>query len=123
MKLRERPRSERVRVRVPAEICLQDRAYSGELVDLSLTGAFIETDAVLVPGLRAELRIRIPGGEPLRVGVSVVRHGTGARHVPHPSLDHLSVRVAGLALRFEDLNGPTAGHLPTIIALITEADL
>jgi hypothetical protein len=110
-------------VRIPVELSLQDRAYPGELVDLSLTGAFVETHAALAPGLRAELRVRIPGGEPLRVGVRVVRHGAGARHVPHPSFDHLSVRVVGLALSFEDLNEPTAGHLRALIALIAEADL
>ncbi len=63
------------------------------------------------------------GREPLRVRANIARRGAGANPVRHPGLDHLSVRVTGVALTFEGIDESMASELRALIASNPEGDV
>ncbi len=67
-------RALRTRKRLACSIQLEDRRWTGLVLDISATGLFIQTGAKLDPGARVTLELEAPGStETLRIDARVVR--------------------------------------------------
>jgi hypothetical protein len=119
MLLREPDRAERVPVQLEGELFLDGQAYRAHVIDLSLTGAFIEGSHLPV-GLRFELHLPLPGGEPMVLRGRVARQGTCVKHIGSAGLDVLALRVAGVGLAFDDLEDLDALRLQDFLDLVHE---
>lgn len=65
---------DRVPVAIPCEVTWADARTSGSIAELTMYGASVETDAVLVPGMEVGVVLRRPGGRaPITVEKAVVR--------------------------------------------------
>jgi TonB family protein len=57
----------------------RDPAFSGEVLDVSVTGMLVETEREIEPGARLDLRFTLPGGsEEVRAAASVARATEGS---------------------------------------------
>lgn len=90
------------------------------VLDLSLAGAFIETDLELELGDTASLGIELPGVEPWRAGVRVVRLGSGQRELAHPRVERINVTRLGVAVAFEDVSRDQLERLRELLQLLDE---
>src|SRR5262249_14344703 len=71
--MKERRSEPRVPVRIPAGVYLKDKksnAVDGEILNLSLAGAYIEADIVVTAGSQVMVELRFP--EPNRLPATVV---------------------------------------------------
>ncbi|MGC4113489.1 MAG: PilZ domain-containing protein [Myxococcales bacterium] len=119
MQLRELPnRAERVPVQLTVHVVVDGETYSAELVNLSLTGSFLE--ASFPVGSRLEIQVGLPGGDPLTLAGQVVREGWCPKFVDHPKVDNLAVRALGVGVRFDDLEDEDAMRLQDYLDLIMD---
>jgi len=111
VQIRDVRRAERIPVHLSAELVHQDGTLQADLVDLSLTGAFVELASPFADGTRLRLRLPLPGPEPLVAEATVVRTGTCARFIAHPRVENLMVSVSGNGLLFDELEDGQAERL------------
>lgn len=117
---RER-RKRRYRAECPAEILVEGLAATpATALDLSEGGAFLETGAALPLQLSVKVVLSPPGRAPMTVIGHVLRVGYTHRTIKHDELDHLVVRVAGLAVKFEPLEGQPARDLDAYLKTLPE---
>ena len=90
----------RVPVSVPARCRCSDIEIDGLVEDVSRSGLFLRAPKWIRPGSSAEIELDLPGEEPLKLEVSVVR-------VEHEE------RRAGMGLRVKhaDANRPLANFI------------
>jgi hypothetical protein len=119
MLLRELPqRAERVAVRLTVKVVVGGNAYRADLINLSLTGAFLEASFPVRTAL--ELYLPLPGGEPMRLNARVVRQGWSQKFVDRPKVDNLAVRALGVGVAFEDVDDPDAQRLQDFLDLVVD---
>jgi len=119
MQLRELPhRAERVPVQLPVQVLADGEPWSAELVNLSLTGGFLE--ASFPVGSRLEIRLALPGGEPRALQGEVGREGWCPKFVERPTVDNLAVRALGVGVAFDDLEDLDAQRLQDYLDLVTD---
>ncbi len=70
------------------------------VLDLSETGAFLETAADLQVGDEVAMQIKLPSDEPWQCVASVVRLGRGQREVQKSGADNLTITRLGAAFQF-----------------------
>lgn len=109
------PRSLRWKVELTGEVQpVEGASFAVHVIDLSLEGAFVETDEQLEPGAAVALTLDLPG-EVMTVEASVVRVDTTLRDAPHPELDALVVRAPGLGLRFHSVRSRDLRKIRTLL--------
>ena len=119
MQLRELPhRAERVPVQMTVEVVVDGEAYEAELVNLSLSGGFLE--ASFPVGSPLELHLALPGGDPLSLAARVVREGWCPKFVEQPGVDNLAVRALGIGVAFDDLEDLDAQRLQDYLDLVVD---
>jgi hypothetical protein len=112
----------RYRCDLPAELVVSDEAPStGRIIDLSETGAFLETRADLQFGDQVVLRAVLPDGEPWEVTVRVSRLGSSQREIHHPRVENVTVARLGAGVRFEKLEGPAHRRLMLLLDRLDES--
>lgn len=90
------------------------------ILDLSETGAFVETDLDLQYGDRGKMSIAFPGGDPWIADVQVIRLGASQREVRHPKVDNVTVLRAGAGLTFVDVPEDERERLRGFLELLDE---
>jgi DNA-binding response OmpR family regulator len=101
LRLRDRIAVRRA-VELPVELILADAPLAVVCRDLSLSGAFVETDEQLEPGQRATLRFAA-GSRQIQVPVEIVRRGSG-----HSG-------EAGVGVQFVGLDADTGAYLSRFV--------
>ncbi len=86
------------------------------VLDLSRTGAFVETDADAQFGDTGELALELPGGRSWRAPVTVIRLGMTQREIAHPAVENVTVLSAGAGLRFDEVTQEAADALEALLA-------
>jgi hypothetical protein len=105
-------RKSRHRADCEAEILVRELPPTRAVaIDLSLGGAFLETDAALPLGLRVKVRFTPDHGDGFTVSGHILRVGYADKTIDHPELDYLVVRASGLAVKFDPLEPESAGAL------------
>ncbi|MGI5865782.1 MAG: PilZ domain-containing protein [Myxococcales bacterium] len=120
MELHDYRRAERVPVQLVVKAVLGGQPYRADLINLSLTGGFLELDSQLPPGTRMDLHLPLPGGEPLIVRATVSRYGTCTKHVNHREVDNLVVAAEGVGLVFDELEDADAQRLQDYLDLVID---
>lgn len=120
MELRDFHRAERVPVQLVVKAILGGQPYRADLINLSLTGGFLEVASDLPPGTRMQLHLPLPGGEPMVVSATVARAGTCTKVVEHPGVDNLVVSAQGVGVVFDELDDPDAQRLQDYIDLVID---
>lgn len=119
MLLREPPsRAERVPVQLKVKVVHDGRAYRAEVLNLSLTGAFLE--ARFPPRALLVLHLPLPGGAPMRLAGRVVREGWAQKFLEDPTVDNLAVRAQGVGVAFDDLEDDDAQRLQDYLDLVLD---
>lgn len=119
MQLRELPsRAERVPVQLTVQVLADGETYSAELVNLSLSGGFLE--ASFPVGSRVKIRLGLPNGDTLSLPGQVVREGWCPKFVENPKVDNLAVRSLGIGILFDDLEDGDAQRLQDYLDLVTD---
>ena len=113
-------RAVRYRCDLSASLEVGGAAHAARIVDLSRTGAFVATAADIQIGDRGRLAIPLPGGEPLGVGVRVVRLGRSQLEIRHPRVENVTVSRAGAGLTFDRLAADEANRLGGYLELLDE---
>jgi hypothetical protein len=90
------------------------------ILDLSETGAFVETDLDLQHGDRGKLGMAFPGGDPWVAAVRVIRLGSSQRECRHPKVDNVTVLRAGAGLEFQDVPDDERERLRGFLELLDE---
>ena len=90
------------------------------VIELSESGAFVETTAGLQHGDVGRLSLPFPGGEPWEVQVRVTSLGKGLREVHQPRIDNLTVRREGVGLEFEAVTDEARERLLGFLDLLEE---
>ncbi|MBI3183094.1 MAG: PilZ domain-containing protein [Myxococcales bacterium] len=90
------------------------------ILDLSETGAFVETVVELDYEEAGKLELALPGGEPWAASVSVVRLGTSHREVRHPRVENVTVARPGVGLQFVGMNEEDLERLRGFLELLDE---
>lgn len=109
-------RSARIPVTLPAKVVTGDCAYRAGVVNLSATGAFMQ--ASFPVGALLEIQLPLPGGQPLHLAARVVRKGSAARFVDHPSVGYLAVRAHGVGIAFQAMAPADTQRLSGYLDLI-----
>ena len=119
MKLRELPtRAERVSLQLVVKVVVGGEAYRAEMVNLSLTGAFLEASFPLRTSLQVHLPL--PGGDPLVLAARVVREGWCQKFLERARVDNLAVRALGIVIVFADMDDPDAQRLQDFLDLVLD---
>ncbi len=116
------PQSRLVRFRChfPADLVLEDGTrLSAHILDLSLSGAFVEADLDLQLGERVQVLIQLPDGV-CAVEAEVARLGKSQLELAHDALEHLTVLRLGAALRFVHLEEAARGQLQASLSRLEE---
>ncbi|MHB8878019.1 MAG: PilZ domain-containing protein [Myxococcaceae bacterium] len=90
------------------------------ILDLSETGAFVETDLELQYGDVGRMGIAFPGGDPWGATVRVSRLGASQREVRHPRVENVTVLRPGVGLTFEDIPDDERERLLGFLELLDE---
>lgn len=120
MYLRHRERAPRVPLHLRVTLDVAGRRFEAKLVDLSVTGGFVELDEPLPLGTELVIALPLPGGEPLETTATVVRVGTNPKFVTSRELDHLVVSVNGVGLNFARLPDDEGRRLADYLDLVQE---
>ncbi len=120
MELRDFRRAERVPVQLVVKAVLGGQPYRADLINLSLTGGFLEIDSQLPAGTRMDLHLPLPGGEPLVVRAAVARYGTCTKRVNHPEVDNLVIAAQGIGVVFDELDDCDAQRLQDYLDLVID---
>ena len=91
-----------------------------QILDLSETGAFVETQLDLQVGDRGVLALALPGGDPWYATVTVVRLAFAQREIRHPRLHHLTVRREGVGVVFDEIPEDEVERLRGFLELLDE---
>ena len=119
MQLHELPqRAERVSVHLTVKVVVGESAYRAELINLSLSGAFLEASFPVGTGL--ELHLPLPGGEPMRLRAKVVRQGWSQKFIDQSKVDNLAIRALGVGVAFEEVEDPDAQRLQDYMDLVID---
>ncbi len=119
MQLRELPnRAERVSVQLAVKVVVDGHAYRAEMVNVSLTGAFLEASFPI--GTPLEVHIPLPGGEPMQLTASVVREGWCQKFLEDRKVDNLAVRALGVGVCFDELDDENAQRLQDYLELVLD---
>ncbi len=114
-------RKRRYRADCPAQIVVPDLApASGVAIDLSLGGAFLETEAALPLGLNVRVRLSPAGHGPFTLSGRILRVGHAEKPLRHSELDFLVVRAVGLAVKFEPLDKPSERRFEAFLQTLDE---
>jgi uncharacterized protein (TIGR02266 family) len=95
----------RVNFEQPVALATPQQRLQGLALNLSTTGIFVRTDAVIPVATPVDLRFRLPTGEPLQARGTVVR----------ATAKMLAGEPPGVALRFEEIDGEHAALLASFI--------
>lgn len=114
-------RAVRYRCDVPAKLERGDgKPEPVRVLDISESGAFIETELDLQFGDTGLLGVALPGGPPWVVEVAVVRLGSSQREIPHQRVDTVTVTRLGAGLRFEGMATDELKRLRSFLELLDE---
>jgi hypothetical protein len=118
---REDQRPLRYRCDLQGILQWEGQDLSVQVLDLSETGAFVETGALdLQVGDRAVLALALPGGEPWYAQVTVMRLGRAQRELRHPRLHHLTVSRPGAGVAFDAVPEDEVERLRGFLELLDE---
>lgn len=120
MHLRHRERAVRVPLHMKVTLTVGERRIDARLIDLSVTGGFVELSSPLPIGTELEITMPLPGGPPLSVPATVVRIGTNPKFVASSELDHLVIAVSGVGLHFTGLPEDERRRMTDYLDLIQE---
>lgn len=120
MHLRHRERAVRVPLHMKVTLTVGERRIDARLIDLSVTGGFVELSSPLPLGTELEITMPLPGGPPLRASATVMRVGTNPKFVPSTELDHLVIVVAGVGLNFAGLPEDELQRVADYLELVEE---
>jgi hypothetical protein len=119
MQLQEKAqRAERVSLQLVVKVIAGGQAYRAEMVNLSLTGAFLEASFPL--GSRLQVYLPIPGGDPMILTAKVIREGWSQKFLDRPRVDNLAVRALGIGVQFGDMEDPDAQRLQDFLDLVLD---
>jgi len=119
MHLREMStRAERVPLQLVVKVVVGGEAYRAEMVNLSLTGGFLE--ASFPVGTVMQLHLPLPGGEPMVIAARVRREGWCQKFLDRPKVDNLAIRAFGIGISFDDLDDPDAQRLQDFLDLVLD---
>ncbi len=90
------------------------------VVDLSESGAFLETSLDIQFGEQAQLALELPRSGRWAVGVTVMRLGSCQREIIHPRVEHVTVARSGVGVLFDPLTPQQRKQLRTFLALLDE---
>ncbi len=94
-------RAIRYRCNLHATLTMSNRNPNfGRVLDLSESGAFLETTADLQVGDEVALQIKLPSDEPWDCLAQVVRLGRGHRELQRPGVDYMTISRLGAAFQF-----------------------
>jgi len=111
----------RYRCDLAAPLELEDGgAARVRILNLSETGAFVETDLDLQVGDRGRLSVAFPGGDPWIATVQVIGLGESQREVRHPKVENVTVLRAGADLEFVDVPEEERNRLRGFLELLDE---
>lgn len=91
----------RCRCDLEAELQFAGASTDARVVDLSMQGAFVQTDLPLQVGDQATLVFGLREGPPMTVLVTVVRTGSCLHEVESARVQPLAVQTLGVGVRFE----------------------
>ncbi len=120
MYLRHRERAPRVPLHLRVKLKVGGKTVDAKLIDLSVTGGFVELADALPLGTPLEIALPLPGGEPLAAEATVVRVGTNPKFVTSRELDHLVVSAIGVGINFARLPEDEGRRLADYLELIQE---
>ncbi|MFL5319575.1 MAG: PilZ domain-containing protein [Myxococcaceae bacterium] len=110
----------RYRCELDARVEWEGQRHPARILDLSRTGAFIETQLDLQVGDRARVGLALPGGDPVFLDVVVVRLGKTLRDMRHPRVHNLTVRAIGVGVQFVEVPDEDATRLDGFLELLDE---
>lgn len=98
----------------------EGQQHAVQILDLSETGAFLETQLDLQVGDRAVVALALPGGEPWYAPVTVVRLSSAQRELRHRRLHHLTVLRYGAGVVFDTVPDDEVERLRGFLELLDE---
>lgn len=110
----------RYRCELDARIEWQGQRHAARILDLSRTGAFVETSLDLQVDDVAKLGLALPGGDPVFVPVTVMRLGKTLRELRGTRVHNLVVRAVGVGVRFDDIPDEDVPRLEGFLELLDE---
>ncbi|MFZ5469639.1 MAG: PilZ domain-containing protein [Myxococcota bacterium] len=113
-------RSIRRRCDVNARLEVDGRSHRVRVLDLSETGAFIETSGDFDFGAVAKLHLPLPGGEEWTAEVELVRPGASQREVCHGRVEIITVLRRGVGVSFLHVPAAEHGRLTSFLTLLDE---
>lgn len=115
-------RAVRYRCDLEALISLPDgRRVPGRVLELSASGAFVQTELEVEFGQALRVYFDLPGSDdPFFADGKVARIGKGQYDVKHPSVENLIVLRPGVGVRFTGLPEGEEGRLHGFLELLDE---
>lgn len=113
-------RSVRYKCEVDARVELDGQRTSATILDISRTGAFVETQLDLQVGDQFRLGLALPGGEPFFARVVVVRLGKSLKELRHNRVDNLTVLRRGVGVRYLEMPKEDETRLDGFLELLDE---
>lgn len=113
-------RAVRYRCEVEARLDWEGEEHAATMLDVSRTGAFVQTELDLQVGDSLLMRVALPGGDPVGFQVTVMRLGKTLRDMKHPRVSNLTIRVRGVGLQFDELPEDEVSRLEGFLELLDE---
>lgn len=117
---RQDERPLRYRCDLEAHLAWAQGVHTVRILDLSETGAFVETGLDLQVGDAGVLTLALPGGDPWHADIQVVRLSTAQRELHHPRLHHLTVARPGAGVAFAHVPEDEVERLRGFLELLDE---
>lgn len=99
---------------------LPEEVASVRVIDLSETGAFVETKLELQAGALGTLELDLLEGGPWCTPVEISRTGKGQQELRHARVEIVTVSRQGVGVRFLELSGPDRARLDALLLKIDQ---
>jgi hypothetical protein len=114
-------RAIRYRCELIAKLLLDSGAKpTARVLEISASGAFLETDLKLTPGQKLHLSLPLPDGDPWLVTCTVVRAGRKPRELQHARVENVTVSRSGFAVSFDAVSDEIAPRLKSYLDRLDE---
>lgn len=113
-------RAVRYKCEIDARVEVDGKRTAATILDISRTGAFVETQLDLQVGDTFSLGLALPGGEPFFAKVEVVRLGKSLRELRHGKVDNLTVLRRGVGVRYVEMPKEDVRRLDEFLELLDE---